>query len=392
MRICMVAASFYPAVVYGGPIFSSYNAVLNLAKNDRCSVVVLTTNANEGRPLEVELNKKVSLGIDCWCIYFAQSFKSFFPFNLLRGFFDEIRHADVVHIQAIFNYTTIIALVISCILGKPIVLSPRGCLGDWAMSHRKVTKALWIRLFIAPVAKRIVFHATSIQEQDEVRAMFGDVITVVIPNGITQDEFDDIQMISKRAFAESFCFTTERFTNETVEVSSIIVSMARLHPKKGLDILISAFAEYLRGDPQAILAIAGPDDGDRSRLEDLAVSMGVSSRVFFVGMLYGSKRLEFLANADVFVLPSHNENFGNVYLESLLAGTPIVASKNTPWGLVEEHNCGRWSDISVEAVCKSIQEVMELDPLVSVRCKGVAAKFTWESIANSFIEEYQRLT
>lgn len=392
MKICMVSASFYPAIVYGGPIFSSYHAAFNLAKSDGCSVVVLTTNANDGRPLEVEVDRKVSLGNDFWCIYFAQSLKSFFPLNLLRGFFNEMRPADVIHIQAIFNFTTIIAIAISLILGKPIVLSPRGCLGDWAMSHRKIIKSLWIFLFIAPVARRVVFHVTSIQEQNEVLAMFGDVNNVVIPNGITPDEFENIQLLSKNAFAEYFCSTTKNFRDEAADVSSVIVSMARLHPKKGLDILISAFAKYLQGDPQAILAIAGPDDGDLSRLWDLTVSLGVSNRVYFVGMLSGSKRLEFLANADVFVLPSHNENFGNVYLESLLAGTPIVASKNTPWSLVEDYNCGRWSDNSVEAVYQSIRDVMELDPLVSVRCQNLAAKFTWESIAKSFIDEYARLT
>ena len=117
----------------------------------------------------------------------------------------------------------------------------------------------------------------------------------------------------------------------------------------------------------------------------------MSNRVFFVGLLSGPERLKFLANADVFVLPSHNENFGNVYLESLLAGTPIIASKNTPWSLVEEYNCGRWEENSVQAVCKSIRDILKLDSGVSGRCKELASGYSWNSIATSFYEEYKRL-
>ena len=391
MNICMVAASFFPAVVYGGPIFSSYHAALNLAKNEDCKVVVVTTNSNEGMPLDVQVDRKVSLGSDFSVFYFGQSLKNWFPFNLLYGFIKEIRFADIVHIQAIFNYTTVMAIIISIVLRKPIVLSPRGCLGDWAMSHRRILKLLWIKCFIAPATKRILFHVTSIQEKHEVISMFEDVKTVIIPNGISPEEFENIQSISKDVFFEQFCRPKATTAGYLREVTATIISMARLHPKKGLDILIAAFAEYLPDNPGAVLAIAGPDEGDGNRLSELAVSLGVSNRVFFVGLLSGSERLKFLANADVFVLPSHNENFGNVYLESLLAGTPIIASKNTPWGLVEEYKCGRWEENSVQAVCKSIRDVLNLDSGVSERCKELASGFTWGSIASSFYEEYKRL-
>ena len=221
--------------------------------------------------------------------------------------------------------------------------------------------------------------------------MFGDVETVIIPNGISAEEFESIQSLSKGDFFQKFCRPKATASKCLGEVTSVIVSMGRLHPKKGLDILISAFSEFLSDNSGSILAIAGPDEGDGKRLSELAISLGVSDRVFFVGLLSGLDRLEFLANADVFVLPSHNENFGNVYLESLFAGTPIIASKNTPWSLVEEYNCGRWEENSVQAVCESIRDVLKFDSGVSGRCKELASGFTWGSIAISFYEEYKRL-
>lgn len=391
MNICMVAASFFPATVHGGPIFSSYYAALNLAKNEDCKVVVVTTNSNKGMPLDVQLDREVKLDSDFSVFYFGQSLKNWFPFNLLYGFVKEIWLSDIVHIQAIFNYTTVMAIIISSVLRKPIVLSPRGCLGDWAMSHRRILKLLWIKCFIAPATKRILFHVTSIQEKHEVISMFGDVETVIIPNGISPEEFENIQSISKGDFFQKFCRPKATASKCLGEVTTVIVSMGRLHQKKGLDILISAFSEFLPDNPGSILAIAGPDDGDGKRLTELAIFLGVSDRVFFVGLLSGLERLEFFANADVFVLPSHNENFGNVYLESLLAGTPIIASKNTPWSLVEEYNCGRWEENSVQAVCESIRDVLKFDLGVSGRCKELALRFTWGSIATSFYQEYKRL-
>lgn len=391
MNICMVSPSFYPAIVYGGPIFSSYYAALNLAKHDDINITVVTTNSNEGKPLNVQTNKKVKLDKGFYIFYFSQSLRELFPFNLIFGFLKQIKSSDVVHVQAIFNYTTVIAIIIATILCKPIMLSPRGCLGDWAMSHRKILKLFWIKLFISPISKKTLFHVTSTQEKHEVISMFGKVKTTIIPNGISPNEFEDIKTLSKSEFIEKYCSEPKHVFQGNQGLEKIIISMARLHPKKGLDILIGAFAEYLKVEPNSILAIAGPDEGFKNQLLDLAISMGINKSVFFVGMLEGQDRLEFLANADVFVLPSHNENFGNVYLESLLAGTPIIASKNTPWSLVEDYQCGRWEENSIQAITQSIIDVLEFDDNVRDRCKRLALGFTWPSIANSFVNEYKSL-
>ena len=234
MNICMVSPSFYPAIVYGGPIFSSYYAALNLAKHDDINITVVTTNSNEGKPLNVQTNKKVKLDKGFYIFYFSQSLRELFPLNLIFGFFKQIKSSDVVHVQAIFNYTTVIAIIIATILCKPIMLSPRGCLGDWAMSHRKILKLFWIKLFIFPISKKTLFHVTSTQEKHEVISMFGKVKTTIIPNGISPNEFEDIKTLSKSEFIEKYCSEPKHVFQGNQGLAKIIISMARLHQKKVL--------------------------------------------------------------------------------------------------------------------------------------------------------------
>jgi glycosyltransferase involved in cell wall biosynthesis len=103
-----------------------------------------------------------------------------------------------------------------------------------------------------------------------------------------------------------------------------VLFLGRLHPKKGLELLLPAFAR-LPGD--ALLVIAGPDsDGYRARLEALAAGLGVGHRLLFTGLLLGRDKWAALVDADLFVLPSYQENFGIAVVEALAAGTPVLIS------------------------------------------------------------------
>ena len=106
----------------------------------------------------------------------------------------------------------------------------------------------------------------------------------------------------------------------------------------------------------------------------------------------GGLQIDFLANADLFVLPSHNENFGNVYLESLATGTPIVASLGTPWSEVEECDCGKWVENSIEKTSKSIIEMLERDrEEMRENSMRLASKYDWSSVALQFKKVFEEM-
>lgn len=101
--------------------------------------------------------------------------------------------------------------------------------------------------------------------------------------------------------------------------------LSRIHEKKGLDLLIPAFAAARTGD--AVLLLAGPDVGGYlATVEQMIRSAGIERRVIYANMLTGRTRLAALGGSDLFVLPSYQENFGIVVVEALAAGTPVLIS------------------------------------------------------------------
>jgi glycosyltransferase involved in cell wall biosynthesis len=107
----------------------------------------------------------------------------------------------------------------------------------------------------------------------------------------------------------------------------LLLFLSRLHPKKGCDNLIAAFAEVARRDPELRLVMAGPDQvGWQRDLVARARELGVGERIAWTGMLTGDAKWGAYRAAEAFVLPSHQENFGIVVAEALACGVPVLIS------------------------------------------------------------------
>ena len=109
--------------------------------------------------------------------------------------------------------------------------------------------------------------------------------------------------------------------------SQPLLFLGRLHPKKGCDLAIEAFAAIARDNPGMSLVLAGPDQiGWQKELSDRVRQLGLDSRVIFTGMLEGELKQSALMSADSFILPSHQENFGMAVVEALAMGVPVLIS------------------------------------------------------------------
>ena len=107
----------------------------------------------------------------------------------------------------------------------------------------------------------------------------------------------------------------------------IMLFLARIHPKKGCDLLIDAFAKVAASDPSLHLVMAGPDQvGWQRALEQQAAALGIAERITWSGMVGGGLKWAALRAAEVFVLPSHQENFGVAVAEALAVGVPVLIS------------------------------------------------------------------
>lgn len=379
MKLLIVIPSFHPAVIYGGPIFTSLHTAQALAELG-LEVRVSTTNANMTKRLDIEPNIWHKQQDNLFVKYYNESIINKFSFKLLLGLWKDIKNADVIHIQGLFSYPIPIALFYAKILKNKVLLTPHGTLGAWCLSSGSRLKPFWLRWLIQPFNSKITWHATAEMEKSEILSVFPDVNVEVIANGIKRHEFENYDILTSYEFVK-------KYTNQEFGVDKIIVSMGRLQKKKGFDILIDSFVEVLRIYPNSILCIAGQDEGEKANLLLQIKRLNLAKKVYLVGQISGQDKVDFLANADVFVLPSHNENFGIVFAESLAAGTPIVASKNTPWEEVEIADCGKWVDNKIIPTSQAIIEVLSKDrEQMRIQSKKLSEKYYWDNIAQQFVK------
>ena len=383
MKINLIIPSFYPATVYGGPIFSTLHTCKELAKLEDIEIQVSTTNTNMYSKLDVETNKNIKFEDDFYVKYYDETIVDKFSWQLFTHVWKDIKEADIVHVQAIFNTPTPISLLYAKLFKKPIILSPRGSLGNWCVDNGSKFKNLWLDYLLKPLVKNVHWHATAEQEKNEILSIYPDAKVSIIPNGIEYDKFQKFNVMNKKEYLQ-------KYTQKTFDPEKIIISMGRIQKKKGFDILIDSFSKILDVYSDSILLIAGDDEGEQEALEKQIQQLKLENKVYFIGSISGQDKIDFLANADLFVLPSHNENFGNVYVESLAAGTPIIASTGTPWSEVQKYDCGAWVNNSAEETTNAMLEVLQKDrEKMRNNSKELAKKYDWKFIAKEFKNLYE---
>jgi glycosyltransferase involved in cell wall biosynthesis len=168
-----------------------------------------------------------------------------------------------------------------------------------------------------------------------------------------------------------------------------LIYIGRLHPKKGLDLLFEAMAAL---PPHVTLDVYG--SGETAHVAEIqAAAVPLGNRVMFHGQLSDADKPEAFVRADVFVLPSHSENFGIVVAEALAHGTPVITTHNTPWDVVETRGCGRWIALTVPGLARTIQSLEHAD-LEAMGARGRALirdDYTPEAMGRRFLDIYRTL-
>ena len=359
MKVALVIPSFYPATVYGGSIFASYYLTKEAA-HQGLDIRVLTTNANGKERLKIVSNKFIDL--DGFKIkYYHEQCIKYFSFRLLFGLWKDLKSTDVLHLQAIFSYPTPIALLLAFFFNKKVLLSPRGSLSKYSFQKGSFMKTLWLNLLIKPFVKKVYWHATSTKEESEIKTLF--------PNA-------KIYLISDGTYVEEM---------KPVEKENYIAALGRIHPVKGYDLLIESFAQIHTQYPEFLLKIAGKDDGCKAALEELVQKHALTRKVSFIGNVSGEEKELFLRKAKCLVMPSHTENFGIVAVEAMAQGTPVIASKNTPWEIIEKRKAGFWSENNPMDLKKSIEHLLDVKMgEYEKNAHSLAKEYDWRHIAKQY--------
>lgn len=292
-----------------------------------------------------------------------------------------VEAADLVHTHSQWTFPVWWGCRTALAAGKPLMMSPQGCLDPRRLVHsawKKRLAGLFDRGFLR---RATVIHATSSAEQGWIqRYVGGSPHVAVIPNGVDMPPPHPLTKPAGRPRTRT------------------VLSLGRLHPLKGLDLLVDAWrmvSPGLEPGDRWELVIAGPDEqGTRAALERQARQDGLSN-VRFTGPLYGEDKARALAGADLFVLPSRSENFGIVVAEALAAGVPAITTTGTPWQEIHG-SCGWWVDVAAEPLASALREAMNLgdDERAAMGERGrslVEAKYRWASVGRAMVELYREI-
>lgn len=373
MRVLHVVPTYLPATRYGGPIYSVHGLCRALASVG-VETHVYTTNVDGSQDSDVPLAEPVDMdGVSVSYFRSTLGRRLYYSSDMNRALRQNISTFDVVHVHSVFLWPTLVACREARKAKVPYILAPRGMLvPELIHAKSRWLKSAWIRLFEASNVQRAsALHLTSELEHRELNRVINHETPVwVVPNGV--------EMCGENRWSGSV-------------TGDQVLFIGRINWKKGLDRLVRAFATGAMGQ----LTIAGNDeDGYLSELKTLVDEHELQSRIRFVGPVRGEQKEVLFREADLFVLPSVNENFGNVALEAMAEGCPVAASQTS--GIVTEVPTGslRVFNTDVQSIAETINACLT-NPIerkaLSKKGYAAASSLSWESIADVMTTRYETL-
>jgi glycosyltransferase involved in cell wall biosynthesis len=283
---------------------------------------------------------------------------------------------DILHDTGVWLSTNHAAAAIAKEQDIPRVISPRGMLTAWSLRHKSWKKNLaWKFYQQRDLATANLLHATSAAEAEDFRALGFTQPFAIIPNGV---ELPPLNPAPHPATAKR----TALF-------------LSRIHPKKGLLDLVAAWAQ-LKPDGWRVVIAGGDDENHRAEVEAAVRASGLDADFTFVGEVDSNSRWELYRAADLFILPSHSENFGIVIAEALTCGVPVITTRATPWAGIPAHQCGWWVDTGMEALVAALHEAVALsdEDRRAMGARGrawVEKDFSWNNVGAQMKSVYHWL-
>ncbi|HEY2725959.1 MAG TPA: glycosyltransferase, partial [Parafilimonas sp.] len=352
MRVLHIVPSYKPAYQYGGTIESVARLCEGLVQSG-VEVKVFTTTANGSEELNVKPGVEYIVeGVKV--IYFKRLTKdhSHITVSLWKKLYKEYKNYDVVHIHSWWNILVLVATFICKQKKVKLVLSPHGMLSDYIINNSKAKLKFLIHTFIGKrLLKSALLHTTSKAELTECKKLIPGWKGFVVPNIVWLPQLE----IEKK--------TNKAFT---------ILFLSRIHPKKGIELLMEAISTL---KINVHLAIAGA--GEKDYIEGLkkkAKKLELQNKIEWLGWIDREQKFDILMQADLFALTSYNENFANVVIESLHVGTPVLLSQEVGLSqFVAENNLGWICTLSSEDITQKIEAAVQ-DTEKRERIKNCAPK------------------
>lgn len=349
MKILQVCQSFYPCFGSGGVVKSAYELSKRLVEHGHQVTVYTSDGCLNG-------NNKQASNVKGIQVYYLKNLikKLKFKFKLSNPYYlpflarQDIKQYDIIHIH---EYRSFLAIIIHYYAQKyriPYVLQARGSVRPFfqKITFKKVFDYLWGYKILEDAHRVLALTSNEVKEY-EMMGVDSTKISIV-PNGI------DTSICTK---VEKGRFRKKLDLNKDTK---IILYLGRIHKIKGLDLLLEAFHELIKDFEDLKLIIIGPDDGYLEHLKSLVKLLQLETHVMFPGPLYNQEKMEAYKDADLYVLPSYYEVFGNTVLEACACGTPVVVTDRC--GISEfVDEFGYVTSYNKDSLKKAMKKILEND-------------------------------
>jgi glycosyltransferase involved in cell wall biosynthesis len=392
MKILQVIPYFPSAYAFGGPVKVAYQISRELIKRGH-KVVVYTTDAKDfGSRLEIDSNNTIE-GMKVHrfrnlSLTLVKKLKLFITPQLVLFAREEVKKFDIIHLHEYRTFQNIVIHYYARKYDVPYILQAHGSIpriGAWQ-------KLKWVYdiLFgyrLLRDASRVIALTPTEAEQYMSMGVPKEKITI-IPNGIDLSEYAELP--PKGSFKKKFNIPEDR---------KLILYLGRIHKTKGIDFLVKAYAHLIKETNfrDAVLVIAGPDDGYLSEVKSLAHDLGVSNSVLFTGLLSEEDKIKAYVDSDIVVNVEPFNVYGLVPLEAAACSTPVIVSKTN--GISEVVSNGkfgfsiRYGDVI--SLASTLYRVLSDDKLAKkLGINGrnyILNNFGWDKIIGKYVQLYEEV-
>jgi glycosyltransferase involved in cell wall biosynthesis len=259
----------------------------------------------------------------------------------------------------------------------PLVISPRGMLEPWALRYRGLKKQIaWALYQRRDLLRAACVVATSDEERLNVLSLLRESSVAVVPNGWSAPAI-------------------QRSTRQRDGARKVLF-FSRIHPKKGVELLLEAWGQLSPVGWQ--LELVGPGESRYvAALLEVAKKLGVQTTVRFLAPIYdAAEKNSVIASADLVILPSYSENFGSIVVEALGLGVPVIATTATPWREMAERQAGWWVEPSVPGIVHALRNSIALSDeqrhvMGHHGREWILSEFSWEAVTLRMMKVYEQV-
>ncbi|MEX0758999.1 MAG: glycosyltransferase [Tistlia sp.] len=303
---------------------------------------------------------------------------------LARALWRDAGGFDLLHVHSLYLFHSWAGPAAARAAGVPYLVRPHGTLDPSVWPRRRWAKTPVELLFQnRMIGGAAALHYTSEDERLLAEPYARGRPALVVPLGLSTGDYARLPPPGRL-----------RAAHPEVGSRPLVLFLGRLAEKKGLDLLVPAFARLVEAGADLQLVLAGPDRGARAETEARIAALGLAGRVTFTGMLRGEDKLAALADAALFVLPSYRENFGLAVVEAMAAGLPVVISDQVAiWREIEADGAGLVCRTEVDSLTEALAAALASPAALAERGRrardSARRHFDWAAVTPKLCAGYR---